>query len=427
MSRLARFPLLKHGYRQHIVVMKPDTDVLIVGGGLNGPALALALASGGIGSTIVDAMPKSTLKNPEFDGRAYALSLTSVNMLKALGVWGSVAKNAQPMLDVYVSDGKAGEGASPLSLHFDHREIEEGPMGHMVEDRYLRNTLLDALDAEPLVTQIVGKVIAQKSGSGTISASLESGETITARLLIGCDGRQSGTAIRAGIPRIDKDYTQTALVCAVDHEKPHNGTAHQFFMPAGPLAILPLPGNRSSIVWTETPTRAAAISAMSDQDYLDELRPRFGDFLGEITLTGKRFTYPLGLVIAQSFTAERVALAGDAAHGVHPLAGQGLNLGLRDVATLAQTLIEAARIGEDIGNQITLKRYARWRRTDTAAMVGSTDTINRVFSNDNPLLRLGRDLSLAAINAIPSARRSLIREAAGLTGDLPKLMQGRQI
>lgn len=408
--------------------MKTDTDVIIVGGGLNGPALALALASGGIRSIIVDAMPKAVRDNPDFDGRSYALSLTSVNMLKALGLWSDIAQNAQPMLDIVVTDGKAGEGVSPLHLHFDHREIEEGPMGHMVEDRYLRHALLTAIDAEPLVEHIAPQMVTgQTVVDGHASVTLSDERKLTARLIVGCDGRKSQTAVRAGIARTRKPYHQTGLVCAISHELPHNGVAHQFFMPPGPLAILPLPGNRSSIVWTETTERAAAVAEMSDDEYLNELRPRFGDFLGEISLTGARFAYPLDLTLAQSFTADRIALAGDAAHGVHYIAGQGLNLGLRDVAALAETLIEAARRGEDIGSSIVLDTYARWRRVDTTTLVTSTDTINRIFSNDNPLIRLGRDLGLGAVNAMPKVRRSLIREAAGLTGDLPRLMQGRQI
>ena len=408
--------------------MKTDTDVIIVGGGLNGPALALALASGGIRSIIIDAMPREVRDDPDFDGRAYALSLSSVNMLKALGIWSEIAENAQPMLDIVVTDGKAGEGASPLHLHFDHREIEEGPMGHMVEDRYLRHALLTAIDAAPLIEHIAPQMVTgQTVTEGHASVTLQDGRELSAPLIVGCDGRKSQTAVRAGIQRTRKPYHQTGLVCAVTHEKPHNGVAHQFFMPPGPLAILPLPGNRSSIVWTETTGRAQTIAAMSDEDYLAELRPRFGDFLGEITLTGKRFSYPLDLTLAQSFTADRVALAGDAAHGVHYIAGQGLNLGLRDVAALAEVLIKAARRGEDIGSSIVLDEYAQWRRLDATLLVASTNTVNRVFSNDNPLLRLGRDLGLAAINALPKVRRTLIREAAGLTGDMPKLMQGRQI
>ena len=408
--------------------MKTDTDVIIVGGGLNGPALALALASGGIRSIIVDATPKSVHDDPDFDGRSYALSLTSVNMLKALGIWSGIADNTQPMLDIVVTDGKAGEGVSPLHLHFDHREIEEGPMGHMVEDRYLRHALLAALETEPLIEHIAPQMVTGQSiNDGHASVTLADGRNLTAHLIVGCDGRKSQTAMRAGIQRSRKPYHQTGLVCAISHELPHNGVAHQFFMPPGPLAILPLPGNRSSIVWTETTDRAQTIAAMSDDEYLKELHPRFGDFLGKITLTGARFAYPLDLTLAQSFTAERVALAGDAAHGVHYIAGQGLNLGLRDVAALAETLINAARRGEDIGSSIVLDAYAQWRRVDTTTLVASTDTINRIFSNDNPLLRLGRDLGMSVVNAIPAARRKLIREAAGLNGDLPRLMQGRQI
>lgn len=408
--------------------MKIDTDVIIVGGGLNGPALALALASGGLKSIVIDAMPRNKRQEPEFDGRSYALSVGSVKMLKALGIWSEVEQNAQPICDVIVSDGRAGEGASPLFLHFDHREIEEGPVGYMLEDRYLRRALLNALDADPLVKQISpAKVVGQIVEDGSAKVTLDDGKDIVAKMIVGCDGRRSDTATRAGIERHHKSYHQISQVCAVDHEKPHNGAAHQFFMPSGPLAILPLSGNRSSIVWTESEERSSVIDTLSDDEYLAELRPRFGSFLGDISLVGKRHSYPLDLSIAQRFTAQRVALVGDAAHGVHPLAGQGLNLGFRDVASLAEITIHAARIGQDIGSQIVLDGYARWRRTDTAALVGATDFINKVFSNDNPLLRLGRDLGLGAINAMPAARRALMREAAGVTGDLPRLMRGQQI
>ncbi len=412
----------------HFGCMKRDADVLIIGGGLNGPALALALASGGLSSVIVDATPAETRKAPDFDGRSYALSLTTVRMLKTLGVWAKVAENAQPMLDIKVSDGRAGEGASPLFLHFDHREIEEGPMGHMLEDRYLRNALIEAVAENPLITVIApAKAVVQKTGLAGVEVTLEDGRILTGQLLVGCDGRTSQTAQRAGISRTGHDYGQTGLVCAIAHEKPHNGIAHQFFMPPGPLAILPLPGNRSSIVWTEETERAKIIAAMDDADYMEELRPRFGDFLGEIELVGARFSYPLNLTLANSFTAERLALAGDAAHGVHPIAGQGLNLGLRDVAALAEVLVEAARRGEDIGNQLVLDRYAQWRRFDTTALVAATDTVNKLFSNDNPILRFGRDLGLGLVNNMPKLRQTFIREAAGLTGDLPRLMQGRAL
>ena len=264
------------------------------------------------------------------------------------------------------------------------------------------------------------------AGTG-VSVTLEDGSSLSARVLAGCDGRQSQVATRAGIGRMGWDYRQTALVCAIEHERPHHGIAHQFFMPPGPLAILPLPGNRSSIVWSENRAAAEAISALDAPGYLAALRPRFGDFLGEIALAGARFSYPLGLSLAESFTAPRIVLVGDAAHGIHPLAGQGLNLGLRDVAALAEVLAEAFRRGQDIGAADTLETYQRWRRFDTALLVGATDGINRLFSNDNPLLRLGRDLGLGLVNRLPALRRGLIREAAGIAGDLPRLLRGQPL
>ncbi len=408
--------------------MEQKTDIVIVGGGLNGTALALALAQVGPRVTLVDRMPAGVQAAEEFDGRGYALALTSQRMLSALGLWEGIADQAQPILDIKVSDGRAGEGASPHFLHFDHTEIEEGPMGYMVEDRFLRRALLHAVAQEPRITHLTETIVEDHGvGAGNVTAQLSTGKQITAKLLVGCDGRKSAVAQRSGIRRTGWDYKQTSLVCAVAHERPHNGVAHQFFMPSGPLAILPLPGNKSSIVWTEERTRAAQIDALDDAGYLAALRPAFGDFLGEITLAGGRFAYPLDLTLSNRFVDDRVALLGDAAHGVHPLAGQGLNLGLRDVAALAEVLAHAMRRGEDIGSVQVLERYQRWRRFDTAELAVATDSINRLFSNDNPLLRSLRDLGLGAINAMPSVRRSFIRQAAGLTGDLPRLLQGRQI
>jgi 2-octaprenyl-6-methoxyphenol hydroxylase len=308
-------------------------------------------------------------------------------------------------------------------MHFDHAEIEDGPMGYMVQDRYLRRTLLDAIMSNPNITHLSDQtVVSQDAANGGITVTLASGKAITARALIGCDGRGSGTAQRAGIKRIGWGYGQTALVCAIEHEKPHGGIAHQFFMPAGPLAILPLTGNRSSIVWSETEANATAFNALSDEEYLTMLRPRFGDFLGEISLAGARYSYPLALSMTDRLVADRVALVGDAAHGLHPIAGQGLNAGMRDIAALVQIISEAQKRGEDYGNLAVLKRYEEWRRFDNTALALTTDTFNKLFSNDNPLLRLGRDLGMGLINAVPSLRRVIIREAAGLSGDLPDLM-----
>ena len=402
-----------------------DTDIAIVGGGLNGPVLALALAQAGLRVTLIDALEVNLRRDAGFDGRAYALALTSQRLLQGLGLWEAVADDAQPMLDIKVSDGRSGEGPAPFFMHFDHAEIEEGPMGFMVEDRHLRRALLDAVADAAGIEQMNGAMVVAQSPDATgITLTLADGSTCRAGLVIGCDGRETGVGRRAGIKRISWDYGQTALVCAIGHELPHNGVAHQFFMPPGPLAILPLTGNRSSIVWSEERTAAQRINALPDADYLDVLRPRFGDFLGEIALAGSRFTYPLGLSLAHEMIADRVVLVGDAAHGVHPIAGQGLNAGLRDVTALAEVIADARRRGEDPGSMAVLARYQEWRRFDNAALALATDSFNRMFSNDNPLLRAARDIGMATVNALPGLRRGFIREAAGLTGELPRLMRG---
>lgn len=406
--------------------MTYDSDILIVGGGLNGPVLALALARSGLTSTVIDAQPAEVLAADGFDGRSYALALSSVRLLRRLGLWDALENDAQPMLEIKVSDGRAGEGPlSPFHLHFDHAEIEEGPMGHMVQDRHLRRAVLTAIDADARITRLNGdSVVSQDSSVQGVTVTLASGKMLTGSILIGADGRRSGTAERAGITRTGWDYGQTALVCAIEHTLPHHGIAHQFFMPPGPLAILPLTGNRSSIVWSETHANAAAFNALSDADYLTMLRPRFGDFLGEIKLAGARYTYPLNLTLANSFIAPRLALVGDAAHGVHPIAGQGLNAGLRDIAALAHVLSDAKKRGEDIAAMPVLERYQHWRRFDTATLAVATDLTNKIFASDNPLLRLGRDIGMGIVNAVPGLRRGFIREAAGLTGELPELMRG---
>ena len=415
---------------RHVILrdMTFDSDVLIVGGGLNGPLLALALAQAGLRVVIVDALPLPKRANPKFDGRSYAMALASTRLLQAVGVWSDLEDVAQPMLDIKVTDGRAGEGPSPFFMHFNHAEIEEGPMGYMIEDRHLRPTLLKALKDHTNINSIHSAAITDQTVDATgITVKMASGDQLRSRLLVGCDGRASGTAQRAGISRTGWSYDQTALVCAIEHEKPHHGVAHQFFMPPGPLAILPLAGNRSSIVWSETTENAARINAMSDDEYLAVLRPRFGSFLGEIGLAGARFTYPLSLSLANALVAERVALVGDAAHGIHPIAGQGLNAGVRDIAALAEVLADAARRGEDIGSAAVLERYQQWRRFDNTTLAIATDTFNKLFSTDNSLLRGLRDLGMGLVGSIPGLRRGFIREAAGLTGDLPRLLRGQPL
>ncbi|EET46771.1 FAD-dependent monooxygenase [Thalassobium sp. R2A62] len=404
-----------------------NSDLIIVGGGLNGPALALAAATTGLTVTLIDAQPISTHKDPAFDGRSYAMALASTRLLDAIGIWPAIRDAAQPMLEIKVTDGRAGEGPSPWMMHFDYAEIEEGPMGYLVEDRHLRAAFLASLD-HPNVTHLHGQTVTDQTiGNYDVTVTLDDGSTRTGRVLIGSDGRQSGTGSRAGITRTEWGYGQTALVCAVEHEHPHGGIAHQFFMPPGPLAILPLTKNRSSIVWSENAETAERFMALDDDGFVKELKPRFGSFLGNIKLAGKRYSYPLGLTLADSFVADRIALIGDAAHGVHPIAGQGLNAGMRDVAALAEVLTNARRRGEDIGSSAVLARYQQWRRFDTTTLAAATDGFNRLFSNDNPLVRAARDIGMGVVNAVPKLRHSFIREAAGLTGDLPKLMQGRRL
>ncbi|SIS56280.1 UbiH/UbiF/VisC/COQ6 family ubiquinone biosynthesis hydroxylase [Paracoccus saliphilus] len=407
--------------------MTTDFDILIAGGGLNGPTLALALAGAGMRVAVVDPRPADARSAEAFDGRAYALAVASQRLLKALGMWGDLADKCQPIHQVKASQGQPGEGAARFFLHFDSAEIEEGPVGFMLEDRFLYRALLSAMDGQ--VTHMPGvSVIGQQVGAAHVTAELSDGRLVTARLLIGADGRGSGVAERAGITRRGWDYGQTALVAAIDHDLPHEGIAHQYFMATGPLAILPLPGNRSSVVWSETEANAAAIKALPDAEFLQVLRPRFGDFLGKISLAGQRFSYPLSLSLAEAYAAPRVALVGDAAHGVHPVAGQGLNLGLRDVAALAQTLVEAARRGEDIGAEDVLERYQQWRRFDATSLALEMDAVNHLFASGNPLLSGLRGAGMGAVTALPGLRRRFMRQAAGLSVDpMPRLLAGQSL
>lgn len=405
--------------------MNRASEIVIAGGGLNGPALALALAQAGFTVTVVDPRPPDLRSGADFDGRAYALAAASQRLLKALGIWPVIADKAQPILGIRTSDGVPAPSATPFFLGFDHGELEEGPMGWLVEDRHLYAALLAAMQAEPAITLLAGVAVdGQQVQSGNISVSLSNGQTLTPALLVGCDGRQSGVAERAGIRRQGWGYGQTALVSALELDRPHDGIAHQIFLPAGPIAILPLTGNRVSIVWSESAQAARQIAALPDADYTGLLHDRIGHLTGPFRLAGVRFTYPLNLSLAERYVGPRLALVGDAAHGVHPIAGQGLNLGLRDVAALAQVLSDARARGEDVGAIDVLERYQQWRRFDSTVLALGMDTVNRLFSNDNPILKTVRGLGMRAVSALPAARRGFVREAAGLAGDVPKLLQG---
>ncbi len=410
----------------HIKVMTVDADILIVGGGLTGSLLALALSRTGHSVCVLDSAKAPQEPSTGFDGRSYAMALASCRLLTNLGLWPALAPNAQPILEIKVSDGHAGNGASPFFMHFDHAEIEEGPMGHMLEHRHLATALASALRDASNVTLIYGATVVSQGTNGALAeVTLEDGEVKTGHLLVGADGQRGATAQRAGINRTGWTYNQTALVCAIEHEKPHMGIAHQFFMPQGPLAILPLTGTRSSIVWSEEAQNAAEFIKLSDEDFLTLLHPRVGDLLGSFELLGPRHSFPLGLSLAQRMTDQRLALIGDAAHGVHPIAGQGLNAGIRDIAALFDVISDAAQRGEDIGGAGVLSAYERWRSFDNTLLAVATDSFNRLFSNENPALQTVRRLGMGAISHWPGLRRSFIREAAGLTGTLPSLMQMR--
>lgn len=401
------------------------TDVLISGGGMVGLPLGLALAQGGLKVLIVDAAPPAKVLDPSFDGRVSALAYASVRMLNALGVWESLAPHAQPIREILVTDGKTGQPASPFSLHFDAQEVGADSLGHIAENRHIRAALYRTMDAASnleLMAPAVVKSLTVEAG-GAI-ARLANGEEISAALVIAADGRESPLRSQMGMQIVGWSYPQTGIVATVEHERPHNGVAYEHFLPSGPFAILPMTGNRSSLVWTEAKTKAPGLLALDQSGFNAELARRFGAHLGLTRSAGPRWSYPLSFHLARDFVRPRFALAGDCAHGIHPIAGQGLNLGLKDAAALAEVMLDAARLGRDIGALDTLKRYERWRRFDSIALAASTDALNRLFSNDIAPLRHLRDLGLGIVDAIGPARRFFMRHAGGDIGKLPRLMKG---
>lgn len=416
----------------------PDSDVLIVGGGLSGLPLALACAQGGLSVTVVDVLDPATATDAGFDGRVSAIALASCRMLDSLGVTAHLEGQMQPINDIMVSDGRVpafsynnrrsrGGGASPLFLHFDHKEIGDEPLGNLIENRHIRIALQKAVEAEPLIRLIAPQSVRHVDYGSRVTAVLGNGEEVTARLCFAADGRGSPTREAAGIKTVGWDYGQTGIVCTVEHELPHEGVAQEYFLPGGPFAILPMVGNRSSLVWTEKTADAKAILALDDEAFAGEMRARFGDYLGACAPTGPRWSYPLTLQLARDYVRPRLALIGDAAHGIHPIAGQGLNLGLRDVAAAAEVVVDAARLGLDIGALDVLERYQRWRRFDNVALSLLMDGLNRLFSNDIGPVRLARDLGLGIVSQIGPARRFFMRHAGGVVGDLPRLLKGETV
>lgn len=423
-----------------------DTEVLVVGGGMVGLALATALSQAGVEVVVVDRLDPAQQREEAFDGRASAIARGSQQVLEVLGLWGGMAPAAAPILDIRISDGRPdggrSGGASALHLHFSSTEVagngDARPLGWIVENTAIRRASLDCARQHTRVElRAPGDLVAVTRRPGGVSAQLADGTRLSARLLVAADGRGSAQRQAAGIGATEIDYGQTAIVATVAHTLPHEGVAHEHFLPSGPFALLPMtdttddtgaPLHRSSLVWTERRALVPAMLALDEQAFGLELQRRFGDSLGQLSLWGgRRWRYPLNLLLAERFTDLRLALVGDAAHGIHPIAGQGLNLGLRDVAALAECIVDARRLGLDVGDATVLERYQRWRRLDTMALIVATDSLNRLFSNDVQPLRLLRDLGLAAVNQLPPLKRFFMRHAMGLVGDLPRLVKGEAL
>ncbi len=400
-----------------------ECDVLIVGGGMVGLTLAAALGGAGLMVRVVDRTPVAATTEPEFDGRASAIAAGSREVLDAIGAWPAMAAHAGPILEIRVSDG-----ASPLFLHYDHDELGVGPLGHIVENRHIRRALLDRLAALERVRVIGGReVVAIDRGALGAEARLDDGQRLAARLIVAADGRDSPVRQGAGIGVTAWRYDQAGIVCTVAHARPHRGIAQERFLPSGPFAILPMTGNRSSIVWTERADLAPRLLALDDAGFADELARRFGDYLGDLRVVGPRFSYKLSLLHAERYVDHRLALIGDAAHAMHPIAGQGFNIGIRDVAALAEVVVDALRLGLDPGATTVLERYQRWRRFDNTVMLALTDGLNRLFSNGIAPLRLARDAGLAAVDKLPALKRVLMRHAMGQVGELPRLVRGQPL
>ncbi|WP_374516469.1 UbiH/UbiF/VisC/COQ6 family ubiquinone biosynthesis hydroxylase [Brevundimonas sp.] len=410
-------------------------DVIIAGAGLVGATFALAAAQGGLKVVMVDPQPFDAQLAPTFDGRSTAIAFSTFRMLDALGVGAALRPHACRMDRILVTDGRrpgaASRPASSAFLRFDADEIGERtngePLGYMVENRRIRSALAEAVTAAGIEVRAPVSVTGVEVGPGRATVALSDGVILEAPLVVGAEGRGSAVRRAARLDTLGWGYGQSGVVATVSLGRDHGNVAHEYFLPDGPFAILPLTEQRASLVWTESTRRAEALKTCSDAAFHAHLMRRFGDFLDDVAVVGPRFVYPLSLQLAESLTAPRIALVGDAAHGVHPVAGQGLNMGLKDVAALAEVLTEAMRLGEDVGAETVLERYARWRRFDNAALAAGFDGFVRLFSNDLPPVRLARDVGIAVVNRIAPLRRAFMHEAGGATGDLPRLLRGEAL
>jgi 2-octaprenyl-6-methoxyphenol hydroxylase len=404
------------------------SDVLIGGAGFAGLALAIALRQG-LGPSFSVTVADPALTGAAKDERASAIVAAPRRLFETIGVWQAV--EAQPILDMVVTDSRLSDVVRPVFLTFEGDVGPGEPFAHMIENAALLAALVEKAKGEGVALRTAA-VADFAFTNDRVSVRLSDGDTLAARLLIAADGARSAIRERAGIASHGFRYGQSAIVATIAHERDHRGRAEEHFLPAGPFAILPLKhdptvGHRSSIVWTEQTHEAARIVALADAEFHAELERRFGLHLGEISVVGARRVHPLGLSVARTFIAHRLALVGDAAHVIHPIAGQGLNMGLKDVAALAEVIVDAARLGLDPGSLAVLERYQRWRRFDTVAMGIATDGLNRLFSNQSDLLRLVRDVGLGVVDRLPALKQLFIREAAGLVGEVPKLLRGEAL
>ncbi len=406
--------------------MTAQRSIVICGGAFAGLALALALRQGlGADISVIVADPALATR-PSRDPRATAIVAACRRLFETIGVWGEVADHAQPILDMVVTDSKLEDATRPVFLTFTGDVAPGEPFAHMVENRHLIDALAkhaEACGVELRATAVSGYEV----NADRIDVTLADGSLVAASLLVGADGARSRLRERAGIATHGWDYDQSGIVVTVGHERDHGGRAEEHFLPAGPFAILPLTGKRSSLVWTERPKEAARIVALNEDEFHTELERRFGLHLGEIKTLDKPRAFPLSYFVARSFIAERLALIGDAAHVIHPIAGQGLNMGLRDVAALAEVIVDAARLGTDFGQADVLERYQRWRRFDTMAMGFATNSLNFLFSNRSTLLRTVRDIGLGMVDRVPPLKDLFIRQAAGLSGEVPRLLKGEAL
>lgn len=425
-----------------------ETDVLIVGGGLVGMAMAAALGGAGLKTMLVEAEKLPDMTSNLFDGRSSAIAYGSQQVLHGIGAWDYLAGQAEPIRDIRVSDGGwQYEGASPFFVHYHFADLPlesipgekngQPPFGWIIENRAVRQGLIRRLQELPSVSHLAPMTVTGIDFAGKSSlATLSDGRHVASRLVIGADGRHSAVRRMAGIGVRELGYKHDAIVCTVAHELPHDGVAHEHFLPIGPFAMLPMKddvddaGNarhRSSIVWTEDQRIIPMLLALSDADLGREIERRFGPTLGRILPIGPRFNYPLKMVLADTYIKEGLALTGDAAHGMHPIAGQGFNMGVRDVAALAEVLVDAHRLGLDIGSLAVLEGYARWRRFDNLMMVAVTDGLTRLFSNDFPPVRLLRDIGFFLFNKARPLKRVAMRHAMGVVGNLPRLVRGQKL